>query len=208
MLQTEKERTTLSIRRSRLRTWAAISFILTIGMLGSSVIATVLLDSFARRPGPMSVTTLFPGFAYAAATIMKVCIVAGFIAALAAVASRRLTFGEGRSTHLPRWGITSVTLTSVTPAIGAIVILIGQGILAARATWSTTEASSVSRVAVIVVLAIIALGAIIAVISIFKRESPVALSVLGLVINVVLVLLFWRFEFYAIGFDQDTWAPR
>ena len=156
----------------------------------------------------MSVTTLFPGFVYATATVMKVCIVAGFIAALAAVASRWLPTSEGRATHLPRWGITSVTLTAVTPAIGAIVIFLGQGIVASRRTWSMTEASSVSRDAVIVVLAIIALGAIIAVISIFKRESPVALSVLGLVINVVLVLLFWRFEFYAIGFDQDTWAPR
>ena len=34
------------------------------------------------------------------------------------------------------------------------------------------------------------------------------LAVLGLAMDAALIALFWHFEFYALGLDQDTWAPR
>ena len=51
-------------------------------------------------------------------------------------------------------------------------------------------------------------GAMAAVTSLVRRERPRLLSTLGLVTNALLIGLFWHFEFYGLGFDQDTGAPR
>ena len=36
-----------------------------------------------------------------------------------------------------------------------------------------------------------------------RHRSP---AVLGMVVNATLIGLFWYFEFYRLGFDQDRWA--
>lgn len=68
--------------------------------------------------------------------------------------------------------------------------------------------SDISRTAVFMTLALIVVGAVSAVTSLVKRERPSLLPVLGFAANVLLIGLFWHFEFYARGFDQDMWAPR
>ncbi len=57
-------------------------------------------------------------------------------------------------------------------------------------------------------LLVVAAGAVAGVLSLVRRERSAPLAACGLVVNVVLIGLFWHFEFYAIGFDQDGWAPR
>ena len=57
-------------------------------------------------------------------------------------------------------------------------------------------------------LGMLAGGALCAATSLARREHPRLLGAIALLMNVVLVVLFWHFEFYALGFDQDSWAPR
>jgi hypothetical protein len=71
-----------------------------------------------------------------------------------------------------------------------------------------SDFSQFSRLAVTVNLFLIAAGAVSAVTSLVKHEHPRLVPVVGLITNAVLIGLFWHFEFYAVGFDQDTWAPR
>jgi hypothetical protein len=41
-----------------------------------------------------------------------------------------------------------------------------------------------------------------------KRTIQVWAVAAGLLVNALLIGLFWRLRFYALGFDQDAWAPR
>ena len=197
-------------RRLRFRAWAAASLILSLGVMGSSVLAAMLLDAFARRPAPMSVTTLFPGFVYAAATVMKVCVISGFIAVLAAAASRWMPIAKRDvvEARMPMRALISVTLPALTPLVGCIAVLIGQEIAASRTAWTVAEASSVSRIAVLVALAMISLGGVTGIMSIRRRERPFPLAGLGMLTNALLLALFLHLRFFAPGFDQDGWAPR
>jgi hypothetical protein len=72
---------------------------------------------------------------------------------------------------------------------------------------SSSHFSPLARSAVFVMLAIIVAAGTAAVVSLSRREQPRAVAILGLVVNLVLVGLFWHLRFYALGFDQDMWAP-
>ena len=58
--------------------------LLLLGNAASAVLAAIILDVFVARPvsASASVTTLVPGMAYASATVMKVCLVAGVLASV------------------------------------------------------------------------------------------------------------------------------
>lgn len=64
--------------------------------------------------------------------------------------------------------------------------------------------SAVSRSTVLILL----FGAAAAAASVARRERPRAPAALALLVNVVLIGLFWRLRFHALGFDQDSRAPR
>lgn len=64
----------------------------------------------------------------------------------------------------------------------------------------------VSRTAVFVTLALLFAGVVTAIFSLMRLERPRLLPALGLLVNSLLIALYWHLEFYAIGFDQDTWA--
>ena len=81
-------------------------------------------------------------------------------------------------------------------------------LVAAPDMTSASHFSQVARSAVFVMLAIISAGVLAAVTSLVRRERPILLPMVGLVVNTVLVGLFWYLRFYALGFDQDLWAPR
>jgi hypothetical protein len=87
-------------------------------------------------------------------------------------------------------------------------VLTAQALVQTRGSLSMQDMSQISRIAVIVMLSLIALGVVAAVTALVRREGPVPLWVLGLVANALLIGLFWHFEFWAVGFDQDAWAPR
>lgn len=183
--------------------WVIVVVSLTVGTFLSGVISAVLLDAFIVRPveGGGSVTTIIPGFTYATATVMKVCILAGLASIVIALINRG-------ATNLPIWGITSTALAPLTPLVGTLAILIAQRLAFSANEPSISEFSLISRVAVFISLFFISLGAVSAVISLVKRERPRMVPVVGLILNATLIALFWHFEFYAVGFDQDTWAPQ
>jgi hypothetical protein len=104
--------------------------------------------------------------------------------------------------------MASITLAPLTPLVGAVTVVTVQALAHAPQGLSMIDLSQFSRIAVVVTLFLISAGVIAAVTSLVRRERPVLLSALGLVTNGLLIGLFWHFEFYAVGFDQDTWAPR
>jgi hypothetical protein len=196
--------------------WAAASVTLTVGTAMSAILAAMILDTLVERPEPASITTLIPGSAYAVATVMKVCILTGLVAAVIALLRRVSGYGvEGPPSApplarhaFPMWGIMSITFAPLTPFVGALAVVIAQELADKPAGLSLSDLSQVSRTAVFVKLSFISVGAISAVTSLVRRERPILLPALSLAINSLLIGLFWHLEFFALGFDQDTWAPR
>ena len=166
----------------------------------------MMLDALVHRPpGAGSITTLIPGFTYAAATVMKVCLAAGLISAVMAVAAQ--AFGsapDATRARLWTWALASVVLPPVALIAGTVAVLIAQ----APTGLTVRDFTYVSRTGVIVQSSVIAAGAIAAAIALIKRERPRLLPLFGLMVNGLLIALFWYLAFYAVGFDQDTWAPR
>lgn len=193
--------------------WAIVVSTLTLGTLLSGIFAAVILDVLIERPavGGGSVTTIIPGYVYASATVMKVCILAGLVSPVIALMDRVLA-DKAETTlsarRFPIWGITSTVLAPVTPLVGALVVIMAQTRIDNTVGPLISHFSQFSRVAVAVNLFLIAAGAVSAVISLVKHEHPRLVPVVGLITNAMLIGLFWHFEFYAVGFDQDTWAPR
>lgn len=200
------------MNRQTIPIWAIVVVTLTLGTLLSASLAAVFLDVLLERPevGGGSVTTIIPGYVYATATVMKVCILVGLVSVVILLAKRVLAGDALRapalSRGLPICAIASTALAPLTPLVGALVVLIAQTF--PENSPSITDFSQFSRVAVVVNLFLISAGAVFAVTSLVKHEHPRLVPVVGLITNVVLIGLFWHFEFYALGFDQDTWAPR
>ena len=155
---------------------------------------------------------MMPGFVYATATVMKVSLVGSVVPVVMALLSWAAARGDRVDPRaievLPVWGIASLVLTASTPLIGACAVILAQRLVDDPAGPSMSSVSRFSRAAVFVALAVISVGALSAVTSLAKHERPRLLPLLGLTANLLLVALFWHLEFYARGFDQDTWAPR
>lgn len=205
------------VRPNRIPIWGAVTAILVLGPLLASTLATMILDAFLEGPGPSSVTTRVPGFVYASATVMKVSISAGVLTLLTRLVSRAVVRFKQNATRptsgpssmvFPCWGITASALAPITPFVGALGVLTAQALTQTRGSLSMADMSQISRTAVILMLSLIAVGVVAAAIGLLTRERPVPLSALALVTNVLLIVLFWHFEFYALGFHQDAWAPR
>lgn len=192
--------------------WIMLPVVLAIETALCAVLAAAALDIFVRRPqsGGGSITTLLPGFVYASATVMKVCVVSALLSVVVGFAWRLSARDPSMrsSPGLPVWGIASIALAPSTPFLGALAVLGAQSLLAAPGVVSASHFSQVARSTVFVMLAIILAGVLAAVTSLIRRARPGMLAMLGLVANLVLVGLFWHFRFYALGFDQDMWAPR
>jgi hypothetical protein len=92
--------------------------------------------------------------------------------------------------------------------VGALVVIMAQTLADNAAGPLISDFSQFSRIAIGVNLFLIFAGAASAVTSLVKHERPRLVPIVGLITNAVLIGLFWHFEFYAFGFDQDTWAPR
>jgi len=208
--------TNVNTNRQTIRIWAIVVATLTLGTLLSAILAAIILDVLIKRPaeGGGSVTTIIPGYVYAVATVMKACLLAGLGSVVVLLMKRMLalraenTLRTSTSPALPIWAITSTALAPLTPIVGALVIIVAQTFAGNAAGPLIGDFSQFSRVAVVVCLLLIAAGAVAAVTSLVKHERPRLVPVVGLITNAVLIGLFWHFEFYAIGFDQDTWSPR
>ena len=153
----------------------------------------------------MSITTIIPGSTYAMATVMKVCGVSGLVSIVLALLRRR---ASPPTQTFPVWAVVSIILPTMTTLVGALVVLLAQVLAYKPAGLSLSDFSGISRTAVIVMLVVLSAAVVAAVTSFIKGERPRLLPVLGVSINVLLIGLFWHLEFYALGFDQDTWAPH
>jgi len=208
----------VNINKQTIGIWAIVVCSLTLGTLLSSIFAAVILDVLIERPamGGGSVTTIIPGYVYATATVMKVCILAGLVSVVLPLMSQVLAHKAETTLNVPTlsvrrfpiWGITSTVLAPVTPLVGALVVILAQTRADKTVGPLISDFSQFSRVAVAVNLFLITAGTVSAVTSLVKHEHPRLVPVVGLITNAVLIGLFWHFEFYAVGFDQDTWAPH
>ena len=191
------------------RVWIVTTLLLTIGTAVSAILAAVTLETLMHRPsGGGSMTTMLSGAVYAMATVMKVCLVSGGVAALIAV-SRWIASGprpEARTHGRPAWGLSAIALVVSTPWIGAVGSVVAQAFAGTGPDLSVGDLPQVSRVAVFVQLAVLLAGAVSAAVSLKKNERPRLVALLGLATSVVLMVLFWHFQFYAPGFNQDTWV--
>jgi len=190
----------------RIPIWAIPPLILTLGTAVCAVLEAAILDAFVRRPqqGGGSITTLLPGLVYASATVMKVGLVGGLVATVAGLVWRN----HQSTAATPRWGITSIGLTPSALLFGSLAVLAAQNLIGQQDGLSDGHFSQVSRTAVFVMLAVLLTGIAVAWISLVRREGSRMAAVLGLAANLILAGLFWYFRFYALGFDQDQWAPR
>ena len=193
-----------------------------------AIFAAATYEAFIDRPeGGGSITTLLPGVAYATATVMKVCLASGLVSAVVALlgqVSARFRRSDtpshlgkeelsGSAINLSKrvfynWGLLSIALTPLAPLVAAFAIVIAQTLVEKPQGVSLSYFPQIARTGVLVMLAQISIAAVAAVTSLIRREDSTALPVLGLVTNAVLIGLFWHFQFYALGFDQDRWAPR
>ena len=190
-------------RRSSVLVWVLLSVVLAPGSVLSSILATVLLEAVVTGPVPASLATMFPGYVYGSATIMKVGLLSCLLTLIAAAAAwLRPRGGPG---SVPVCALAAVALPSAAPIAGAAVIAVAQVVIGSP---SLTDFTYMSRRAVVVQLSLIVLGAAAAVLALIRRERPPAAPALGLLVNGLLIVLFWRLRFYAVGFDQDSWAPR
>jgi hypothetical protein len=126
-----------------------------VGPFLTGSLAALILDRLAQRSVDTgSLTTMFPGFVYATATIMKICLVAG-------VFSIPIGLGQwiaaGRaSTATPRWALVSLAISPAAILVGAVSVLAAQ-------RWagpvSRSSLDEVSRSAVFVMMVLLAVAA-------------------------------------------------
>jgi hypothetical protein len=203
--------------RQLIRAWTIAAAILTLGTALCAILTAITFEIFIDRPeGGGSITTLLPGLVYATATVMKVCLVSCLVsAAIALIMSVSAFFkqsdlasNEGPKSVLPTWAILSVSLTPLAQLVAALAVVIAQTLVDKPEGVSMSYFPQLARTGVLVMLSHISIAGVAAVTSLVRREGFCLLSILGLVINVLIIGLFWHFEFYALGFDQDTWALR
>lgn len=191
-----------------------------------AALATIMLEALLVGYEPASINTMLPGWTYASATVIKICLVAGIVAAVIALVNlaRRRWFAvpepatkvasddrQERTPNpanisanvIPIWGLLSVALPPLASLIGALAVVIAQTLV------DKPDAASmnfISRSGVLVMLAWITTSMILGVLAQLKRERPHSLSMFGVVMSACLIGLFWYWQFYKLGFDQDRWA--
>lgn len=219
----------MNTSRQTIRIWGILSVAPFAATLLSAALATIMLEALLVGHEPASINTMLPGWTYASATVMKICLVAGVVAAVIALgdlARRRWFLVPGFATTaasddrrertknpanisakvIPIWGILSVALPPLAPLIGALAVVIAQALVDKPDGPSMSYYPFISRTGVLIMLAWIAAGMGLGVLALLKRERPRLLSMFGVVMSACLIGLFWYCEFYKLGFDQDRWA--
>jgi hypothetical protein len=194
--------------------WVVSSAALIFVPIFSASLATVLLEALLAGREPASVNTRIPGWTYASATVMKVCLVTGIVTAVGSLtnfACRRWFPAKKAAPDVPQlglpiWGLLSVALPSSAPLIGALTVLLSQVFVASPDGASMSYLSLVSRYGVLAMMAWIAASIVIGTLSLLYRERPHSLSILGILTSACLIGLFCYCRFYKLGFDQDRWA--
>jgi hypothetical protein len=188
--------------------WAAAAVILVLGTSLCAAIEALVLDKLVARPtvNGGSITTLLPAHAYASATVMKVCLAGGVIAAAIAVVGwiSRLGSSTGISAG-PRYGILSLAFPPLTLILGTVAVLAAQA-FADVPPGSPTDFRRFGRIGVFVMSGGLVAGIALALIALRRGERPRTLAIFGGIVSSLLLFLFWSLRFYAQHFDQDRWA--
>lgn len=219
----------MNTSKQTIRVWGILSVAPFAVTMLSTALATIILEALLAGREPASINTRLPGWTYASATVMKISLVAGVVAAVLALVelARRRWFpvpepattvgsddGQARAKNpldhsakgIPIWGILSVALPPFTPLIGALAVLIAQALEDRPDGASMSYLSLISHKGVVVMLAWITASMILGVLALLRRERPRSLSLLGVATSACLIGLFWYCQFYKLGFDQDRWA--
>jgi hypothetical protein len=219
----------MNTSRQTIRIWGILSVAPFAVTMLSAALATILMEALLAGREPASINTRLPGWTYASATVMKIYLVAGAVAAVIALVdlARRRWFPvpepattvapddrQARTTNplnhlakgIPIWGILSVALPPFAPLIGALAVLIAQALVDRPDGASMSYLSLISRKGVLVMLAWITASMILGVLALLRRERPRSLSLFGAATSACLIGLFWYCQFYKLGFDQDRWA--
>lgn len=197
-------RNVMSERTNWISLPGVLSLLLVVSVGASAVLATVLLEAFAiRLEGGGSLNTMFPGYVYANALIMKVTIVEAVILATLAMVNR-LAIGnlsDKQSASFSKLAVVALVLPALAPIVGAIAILIAQSF----GEVSINSFAYFSRSGVFSMMIVLVASSLVSVASIVRRDRPIAGAVLALAMSIVCLAIFRYWEFYKIGFDQDRW---
>ena len=183
----------------------SVLLVLSIGVF--AVLTAFLLDIFAiRLVDGGSITTMFPGFVYANALILKVTLFEAILLAAYSIANRMYyRWRKKEASATPVWGNLSLLLPTTAPLVGALVILVAQTLTDTPAGFSLNYFTQFSRMAVLSMMGIIAIADLFAIVSLVRREKPIGVAVISLAVTIVYWVLFRYWEFYRLGFDQDRW---
>jgi hypothetical protein len=158
--------------------------VMAVVVLLCAALAAAILDVGLLRQRGGSVTTEMPGYVYASATVMKIWVMGSVLLCLG-------WRGKGGA------------------ALGVFSLLSGPLALPMSALFVIGWHALVKEpgaAGVHVLMGLLAAGGAIGLLGMLRREG--ALAVLGFVLNLVVLGLCWYFQFYAVGFSQDGWAPR
>ena len=179
------------------------------GMLALSVILTaLLLDSFLVRYDRGSVTTMLPGFVYANALMMKLGLLEAAVLGVVAVwslFSARRSKDDAVLNRIPFCAIGSVLLPAVAPFVGTLSILVTQAIVGKPVGDTLDYFTTISRTGVFALIGVLAVSLVLSITALVRRERPIGFSIVGLSTTALLLTLFFYWEFYKYGFDQDRW---
>jgi hypothetical protein len=179
----------------------------------STIVTAVLLDTLALRfEGGGSITSMFPGFTYANAMIMKFSLFQAALLLAFGIAGRftdprRSTDRQGEETfRTPVWGIASLLIPGLASLAGTVVLLFAQTVAETPTTFSMNYFTEISRAGVISMIVAILASVVAAINSLFvRRERPAWVGGIGLFTGLLYLVLIRYWEFYKLGFDQDLW---
>lgn len=173
----------------------------------SAVLGAVVLELFAIRvEGGGSLTTMFPGFVYANAMILKISLLEVaclFILGIAIYFIGRT--GDQETWMLPGAAIVSILLPAAAPLVGAIAIVVTQSKWDVPIRYSIDYFSRVSQVGVFVLVGALTVSVLTGVYSLIRHERPRSISLVSIATAITYLLLVRYWEFYKLGFDQDLW---
>lgn len=171
----------------------------------SIVLTAILLDAFLIRYDRGSVTTMLPSFVYASALILKLGLVEAAVLGVTAFVTMAYDRNSTDDVVIPRYAVASIILPACAPIVGTFVILVSQIFFTKPDGDTFNYFAGLSWAGAVETIAVVWLAAALALASLVKRERPMRFAVIGLVASVVLLALFFYWQFYKFGFDQDRW---
>jgi hypothetical protein len=192
-----------TIQKSEARVAAFSATGLFVCTVFAAVSAAVVLELFTvRRIDGGSLTTHFPGYVYANASVLKAAL---FETAALLISAIILRFKSAvqKGVQLPRFGSVSMLMPPADLFVSSAAVVTTQYFVSHA---SAEDSSFIARIGVLVLAGVVAAGAVIGALGLVRKERPFAITFIAFISNLTLLFLFYYFQFYKLGFDQDNWA--